>query len=44
MAYDEYAALMQRCWADDPEERPNFEQVGCRAQRLSASTTKAALG
>lgn len=31
VAYDEYLALMQRCWADDPEERPTFEQVGCAA-------------
>lgn len=29
VAYDEYVALMQRCWSEDPEDRPNFEQVGC---------------
>lgn len=26
--YDEYVDLMQRCWADDPRERPTFERVG----------------
>lgn len=27
-AYDAWVALMQRCWAEKPEERPTFEQVG----------------
>ncbi|KAL4422385.1 hypothetical protein ABPG75_008582 [Micractinium tetrahymenae] len=27
VAYEEYVALMQRCWADNPEARPTFEQV-----------------
>lgn len=26
--YEQYCALMQQCWADDPEQRPGFDQVG----------------
>ena len=27
--YDAYVALMQRCWAEDPADRPTFEQASC---------------
>lgn len=25
--YQQYCALMQWCWADDPDQRPGFDQV-----------------
>ena len=31
--YDAYVALMQRCWAEDPAERPTFEQASRAIRR-----------
>lgn len=27
VGYDEYVALMERCWVEKPADRPTFEQV-----------------
>jgi len=32
-----YIALMQRCWAQDPDERPNFEEIAAELQELVVS-------
>lgn len=35
--YEEYAALMQRCWAEAPEDRPTFERVAAELRSLAAA-------
>lgn len=34
---DRYISLMQRCWAQDPAERPTFNQVALELEELEDS-------
>ncbi|PRW45442.1 kinase [Chlorella sorokiniana] len=40
-AYGDYAALMQRCWAELPEERPSFEQIAAEVRQMLEKTPRA---
>ena len=35
--YEDYVKLMQRCWAQDPEARPDFTQIISALRKLLAS-------
>ncbi|PSC73896.1 Serine threonine-kinase CTR1 isoform A [Micractinium conductrix] len=41
IGYNEYVALMQRCWADDPAARPTFEQIIADLRRIAKIVTDA---
>ncbi|KAL4521658.1 hypothetical protein Ndes2526A_g01846 [Nannochloris sp. 'desiccata'] len=36
----EYVALMERCWAQEPADRPNFEQVMAELRRIDPEATQ----
>lgn len=35
--YEAYASLMRRCWAEEPQERPTFEEVAAELRRIAAT-------
>ena len=36
--YDAYVALMRRCWAQDPAQRPDFSEVIIELRAIMAAT------
>jgi hypothetical protein len=40
--FDVYVALMQRCWAQAPDQRPGFDEIETTLEGISKGLARAA--